>query len=442
MGLGFQLTGRYEGKKGLLARAASPERFLKSVRRGFDESDWPHPVTTTLGQDDEGTPALWVQLHPAAEPLEIIAGPGEGQFTATARTSTVGPGYHVHLCEALRQIAADAGATFDPPASHDEDGGDETHYFHSRDRDACAWEFLRWLRAVGKLALEHPDSQLAISMPLEIGFKGDGLLVTPMGPRTLDWARATAADPQAGVDLFPWYDFGVNAAARLGYALHQMWCNVRWAAALTEDDQRTQLDVLANLEAAYREDPTLNYPWREWLELFDLTDPRHALAADVRRLADRAHTASRQSPIGYRRRPVVRRHPGGWSIRIPGHFVEAHDENDGHWRAFDEARTVHLSTYVCDRSRARTAQQVLDNGPPFEAAPLRRLNHRDGDVVARGVLRRYTDEGTNEERLQVQGLSAVTGRMALITIDFAEETDVDWAIELWKSVRNSNEKDE
>lgn len=437
MGLGFQLRGRC-GRKGLLSRVPTPERLLKDFRRAFDDCDWPHPMRTSLGRTREDLPALWVQLHPAAEPLEIEAGPDEGTFTATGATSTVGPGYHIHVCETLRQVAAEIGATFDPPVERSDGGGDETGYFHTRDRDACVWEFLRWLRAVARLPLEEPmedANQLAISMPLDYGFDADAPVITPMGPRTLDWARAVAEDPEAGVDLFPWYAPGVNARARLGYALHLMWCGVRWSPALTEEDRSMQIDVLENLEAAYREDPTLNYPWREWRELMTLADRENALGDDVRRRA--ARVPAGRGLIGYRRRPVTRRHAGGWSLKVPGHFVETSDDEET-WRAYDETRAVHFSSYVSNRragGRPPTGEQILEDAPRFDEAPLRRLSHREANLVARGVLRRYVDED-GEARLQVQGISAVTGRMALTTVDFADERDVEWAIGVWKSVSN------
>ena len=57
---------------------------------------------------------LDVTFHPAAEPVEFRLDEGEG-LTASAKTSTVGPGYHAMLVELMETIGPAAG--IDPNAS-------------------------------------------------------------------------------------------------------------------------------------------------------------------------------------------------------------------------------------------------------------------------------------------------------------------------------------
>ena len=88
------------------------------------------------------------------------------------------------------------------------DAGDETGYFHTGDHRALEEEFLRWLRGVAKIVTEGlaEDYQwLMISMAIGHHYHHHGPLVTPMGPRGLDWLEAVAEDPARGIDLFPWW---------------------------------------------------------------------------------------------------------------------------------------------------------------------------------------------------------------------------------------------
>ena len=60
-----------------------------------------------------------MSLHPAAEEMEITA-TGQGRTAATAKTSTVGPGYHIYLCDLLKTLGDAVGIDWDGP---DEDKG-------------------------------------------------------------------------------------------------------------------------------------------------------------------------------------------------------------------------------------------------------------------------------------------------------------------------------
>src|SRR5262245_9487992 len=86
----------------LSRQARSADALLREFEKWIlDDCAELRPATSVGSQDDK--PTLFCRLHPAAEDLELsIVGPTE--FTASANTSTVGPGYHVFVCDMLHRL--------------------------------------------------------------------------------------------------------------------------------------------------------------------------------------------------------------------------------------------------------------------------------------------------------------------------------------------------
>src|SRR5829696_7810048 len=76
-------------------------------------------------RDNEEKPVLLVVLHPASPPAEVRLG-ASGRLRVSAATTPTGPGYHIHLCDLLRQMAADFGFRWIA-----DDSTDPTGYFAS-----------------------------------------------------------------------------------------------------------------------------------------------------------------------------------------------------------------------------------------------------------------------------------------------------------------------
>src|SRR5262249_26333323 len=106
MGVGLYLNGHYPSP----AKTKEPIRDgLNSIATWFDEEIdgdefWGYFLTRCRhGQTYDGKPALFVTIHPAGEDVEFIV-PEPGQVTVSAKTSTVGPGYHTALCQLLHRF--------------------------------------------------------------------------------------------------------------------------------------------------------------------------------------------------------------------------------------------------------------------------------------------------------------------------------------------------
>src|SRR6516164_8296217 len=182
MGVGFHLTANYP----ISEAGQSAEDWLLQVAAWLEADEAEPLVLCRAVRCEKGEAALFVQVHPCAEEIELCV-PEPGRLIASAKTSTVGPGYHIYLCDRLRELGRHFGVTWDEP--NDAEGtGDETGYFFVSDANAVRQEMLRWL---GALAHVVTDEQFAeeshvrmVSMPLGYTYPEHHGVLTPLGPRS------------------------------------------------------------------------------------------------------------------------------------------------------------------------------------------------------------------------------------------------------------------
>jgi hypothetical protein len=436
MGVGLYLTGRYR------AAADDTEAWLDRVRSWLEERAGEPLEKVRLGRDGGDNPAVVATLHPCAEDLEItVLGPG--RVVATGKTSGAGPGYHVYLCDLLHRLGEDLAITWEAPDPGSGEGG-EAGYFHTGDARALEEDFLQWLHEVVVIVIEGLENDyqwLMISMAIGHHYRHHGPLVTPMGPRDLDWLRAVAEDPRRGIDLFPWWTPGVGAPFYLGRALARMWRDVRWRAPLTEDEGRLLMDVHLDLARAHRLDPSLDYPWREWRELMESIEAHFGyvemagdeIETEVRRRAAEMTAGASSPPIGYRRRPVRVDLTDGWSIEVPGEMSEAWDE-EGLWTARDTQRGIFFKSYGLSKGDGSkpAVPEILD-GLPLPDGP--RLEHRKEGMVGRAVLTSF--EGDDGVTWRLTGHTAIEGGLTVCHVVFRDPDERDWAVATWRSLEHA-----
>jgi hypothetical protein len=434
MGVELHLTGHYGAGDGW---GPSPEDWLADV------ADWLRHnagepfrgVSDVSPQDGSGVEAvLQFSLHPAAPDVQLVV-PESGTLVVSAKTSTAGPGYHIYLCNLLRQLGADLDLTWD--AVEEDDSGDETGYFHSGDPEGVVAAMLRWLQSMAALVHENLRGGeyrwLMVSLGASHRFEQFGPVTTPLGPRTAEWFAAVARDSRRGVDLFPWWHEDVNAAFYLGRALCQMWQEVRWRKPLLEEETKLLRAVHSDLVRAHDLDPTLAYPWREWQELIGYLgdgDLGPSLEGVVGKVASRARDILADRLIGYRRRPVRVTLAGGWSIEVPGDMAEEWDK--GTWSAWDGQRTVWCTTFTFQRRAGGepSAEETLE-GMKLEAGE--RFEHRGDKIIGRAVLGPHEEDGRKLWRLSAR--SAIAGSAVLCNVFFNDIADRDWAIQTWRSLQ-------
>lgn len=376
--------------------------------------------------DADGRPALQVVLHPTAEAVEFVAWDPR-TLVVSAKTSSVGPGYHIYLCELLQKLGSALGVAWDPPDA-ERASGDDTGFFHSGDRGAVSGAMLEWLQSSAKRALEILDrgyDGLGLSMPADSQFQHEMAISTVMGPRDRAWLERVAEDPCHGVDVFPWWDEGLGATYLLGRATCQMWTDVRWREPMSADEKNLLRQVIRLLGQAYRLDPNLQYPTREWREILGLLgieDP------SVDEAEQRRPVPPDAPKIGYRRLPVRAQLAEEWTITVPGSFATRYEE-DGRWTAFESGRSVSV---LCQASKAQDGspapvEELLQGVREIEGDPL---DFRGERVVG---LARIVPSPEGEGWL-LTGACAVPGSVAMCSISFRDEARRPWAVATWQSL--------
>lgn len=385
----------------LRARSDQPEP-LAAIERYID-AHFKHIVERSVRDERQ----LLMRLHPAAEDIEFTL--EGGVVLASAKTSTVGPGYHAFVCDVLREL--EDHLRLEWTAEGDE--GDETGYFESDDRDALEAEMLSWLQGLCNLLAERiaeGATGFLISLPTDNVFDFDEAIATPMGPRDLAWIEAVRKDPRKGIDVFPWWEPGMGAEYARGRALTRMWTEVRWREPVNEAEQDLLEDIDADLSEA--SDSSLDLPWAEWAEiarLLEQDDPTSGRAEGLR------------PTIGYRRRPVRTSLPGGWTIRIPGEMSTEVDEQ-GTFSAYTPGRTIWMSSFRIGNpetptlTAAQTLPRRTPDGQPIELPELA------ADHAYRASIG-TTSEGDPRLTLEI----ALPHRIAVFTFVLDDEEDLDWA---------------
>src|SRR5205085_11160621 len=115
----------------------------------------------------------------AAEDVELWLGP-QGDLLVSATTTSVGPGYHIFLCDVLHKLGEQFEIRWEDSG---EEFLDETGYFHSGNRDEPVGEMLAWLRALASSFLDGTlendgHSAILLCMPLDSGFQWDAAAIT------------------------------------------------------------------------------------------------------------------------------------------------------------------------------------------------------------------------------------------------------------------------
>lgn len=424
MGLGLYLLGR------LRAPWKDPQEGLRDFAAWFGQSCPETLIGAGLGTAAEGAPALYLRLHPSAEDVQVVALNPE-RVMVTAKTSPSGPGYHRYLCRLLQDLGSAKGVVWDAPDAK-AGTGDETGFFYDGIAAAVDDEVLAWLKNValrvqGMLGDDY--AQIMISLPPDHQFDYDGVVATPLGPRDREWLEATAAHPEHGKDVFPWWQDGVGADFHLGWALARMWTEVCWRPPAHDKETNLLRGVADRLAKARRLDPSLPFPWAEWNEILaylETSDPE---------VGRRAGTTPPR--IGYRRRPVYVDVMGGWKIRIPGSMWEEFDEDGSTWSAWEPGRTVWFSSLEFQPKEGlgpKTPAGVLDT---LKSGEGERLDFTDGDVAGRAFIRRQ--EEAERKLWHLEGKVAKMRQVALCNIYYENAADRDWAVETWKSVRNPSD---
>lgn len=390
-------------------------------------------------RDANEKPVLFVALHPSSPPVEIRLG-ATGKIRVAAVTTPTGPGYHQYLTDVLRQLANDFGFNWVV-----DDCSDPTGFFASRHRTSLEQCFLRWL---GSACGNNPTN---IGLSADHGFAYPAEVLTPLGPRTREWAAAVAAEPHRGGDFFGWWEPNLCPSFYRNRALARLWCDFVWRPPLTEYEGELADQIANDLATAFKMNPAAELPWAEWLELlstiqaddegFCVTPNDRVLSVELWKRAGPIPSSTGESlsadktvPMGYRRYPIRVTLDGGWSLEVPGEFAQEWD-SQRNWTAWNRTRTIWFRRVGFSKpgGGSPTAAEALDLGwrslPEGEAVS----STGSAEVRTAAVFGAFEEGGRILWRLS--GMAGGPGQLAVCHIYIEEESDRDWAIHIWQSLR-------
>jgi uncharacterized cupin superfamily protein len=441
MGIGFCLQGRRRDPGGLIERwlreapegeRAGPVRKLAGDMAEFlREAAGDHYLGHHVEEQEPGVFAIQLRMHSAGDPLEIVV-TERGEFQASAKTSAVGPGFHIRAVEIVRRVAERFAIDFGP-FGQPEDHFDETGFFDSGDREAVLRHFTRFAAQMGSALGHHLANgaeRLRLNMPVGVDF-AMGTIQTPLGPRDAAWARDLAEGAQPIDTLYPWAGTEEDARCWRGHALAAMWTEVRWRIPIDDEETALLSRIDQWLERAHQMDPGMELPWHEWEEILGYLNRRSRFAA---RIAEMTAEPPEGPRIGYRRQPV-RRHIGeGWSLIHDGAMIERYDER-GNILLADAASSIHVTLLMTKGDgqrewvRQTAAQAAMQEG-------LGTVEVEGDGCFGSGVGGRLvTDEDDGRRAWQMTLAFAGGGKGVLVlTLTCDEELGEAWATKVLKTV--------
>jgi len=427
MSLGLYLKGLFAQKEGISAPRIFDRAMLEDFEKwlsnvAFEELEW-----SQWTEDDEGNPCLMMQLHPGAEPM-MLSNCEDGALLIAAATSSAGPGYHIFVCDLIRKMGQVFGlewVTDDAVEYYDETG-----YFETGDKARLYEEFATWIGALTARVqeLSRDGAKFHLAMPFD-GHQFDVAepILTQLGPRTMTWLESVAEQPARGQDIFPWWEDGHGAEYHLGRAVCYMWNAVRWRDPLTEGEAELLECVLGHLDSAYNLDPDLKYPWAEWYEIITYLGTQYELNDLVEEKA--AECCEEHVSLGYRRRDVRKNLGGGWSVVIPGDFVEELEEGQT-FLAFDQTRNVRVTCMSASDTSGNSldATEILKKIKVYDDP----LKYEQGAVLGRAYFETVTEP--ESAFWMLRGVTAASGTFTQVTVCFESEDERQWAIDTWRSL--------
>ncbi len=427
---------------GGLVDGSRADGWLTRVQ-GFLHAGWTETVIdSAITVDEAHHRTLAFRLHPAAPDVQLVAvGPRSVELRAV--TSSVGPGYHAHLCDLARALAAELGVAWDR-----EGDADPTGFFWSGDVSALDLAVLEDLRATARWLLTAPPPP-AGSAPALLGldsthrFEVPGAVHTPLGPRTTSWLAQAAEQPEAARDVFAWWEPGFGPRYELGRALAEMWLLVRWRPPISGEERALLVDIDRRLRIAHEREPSLELPWREWAEL------RRWIGASAP--LPRPASIPDRPPIGYRRHPVRVTLAGGWSIVIHGSLAETW-EGTGALVVTDGARTLRLVTEPSAVPGAAAWREARSEAPePDSRDTLPESEpHPERDTLVvpafafpatltpplTGHFQRRAGGPEEEVSFEVDGVVTGDGARAIVELAYSRPDDEAWALAMLASLRH------
>lgn len=429
MGLGIYING--EINVGRLFKGTPPEeKVLKDIEKFFRNHG--NDILKKLVWVDRGPMELRIGLHPAEEPIEFSI--SENGIICSAKTNSAGPGYHGYLVDLLKTCGEKLNIRWDWAKDSDEDG-DQTGYYQDRDYQGLQWEMASWLKNMAGFLVKEELKNIKICMPTDYYVEGDYFAMSPLGFWSREWFESVLESSKEGLFeygsvFFPWWARETDANFYINTAKTLMWIECPWHEPTSEDEIKLYRIICELLEKAYQLDQEMDYPWDEWVELLTLLGE----TKKAKQIKELASPGKHEFKIGFKRLPMRLKLTGNWNITLPGYFYNDLEDNGETVVYWYKGKTVWGSSLqVQDKEDVPApAGKLLDDFFAGEKeADFTEVITIDNEALKGKAGISYSEEGY----WVLNGDSAVDGSVAIVTICYDDESDRDWAVETWKTVR-------
>ncbi len=419
MGLGLN-TSAVIRRCGLLLRRPSRAEIWRGILEAVKSCSDDEILSRAISWA-EHEHMLLVFLHPTAEALEFTWEP-TGRISVSVKTSTTGPGFHAFCVQLLDRVAENCGLQWSWG------DGDEAAFVERRDFSALQIEMARFVRTMANSLLDadrESMSALLLNWPIEAPTPLESAFtITPTGKWSKRWWESAAvADGtdllSVGREFYPWWDHDRDASfyRNLGCAL--LWSSVAWHPPLDAEEQQTSELALDACRHAQSLDPDVPVPEAELCEL----------EAMLNQHPDDAQPPSVEG-IGFYRHPMRFSTTGRWIIVLPGYFYQRF-EDDGELIVFwHGARRVSLSSLSWSGG-AGTIEDVLCS-EWTEGRDTELVIPTDESLKGRATTSLVSEEG--DEYWQLRGKVMAHENLCIITIDYRNQQDRQWAVDTYQSL--------
>ncbi|MBL0740695.1 hypothetical protein [Chryseolinea lacunae] len=367
--------------------------------------------------------SLHVTVHPCEETVafELV----DNNLICSARTNSVGPGYHAYLVELVEKLGTVLGIEWNWNFQDDEEHySDETDYYNHRNFKQLQFEMLKWLRALANsLIVESNSEQFMLTMPLGYPrMKRSFFAASPMRIWTRELFKKIAESEiedleWAAQEFFIWWNRKDDEQfyKKTGIALLNVECPWHYP---TDDLEKKVLYIIDNtFERSKQLNPQLDLPLKDW--------------DTVKKFLNEEETDIPDTEFGYKKHLMTFDLPGKWMIDLPGNIYHTVDDSSEVY--YDHERTVRCICYTRndDKSDAEYADGFFSNKNDYEVEYLASATN----IAGNAVLYYSIDKETQQEYWILQGVKVKGGKFAFSTISYPSEEHKKWAIDAWNSIR-------
>lgn len=367
--------------------------------------------------------SLYVTLHPCEETVSFEY--ANDSLICSAKTNSVGPGYHAYLVELVEKIGMDLHIQWTWNLEEGEEYYlDETDYYRHRDFKQLQFEMLKWLKALAKSFTEEgKNEQCMFTMPLGYPrMKRNYFAVSPLGIWTRESFKKIAESEVhdlewAGQAFFIWWNKKDDAQLykKTGIALLNVECP--WHYPADDKEKKLLSNIDSCFEIAKKLDPEIDLPFTDW--------------GTVRNFLNEEDADIPETEFGYKKGLMAFDLPGKWLIDLPGNFYYTVDESSEVY--YDHERTVRSICYT--RNDDKNDQEYADGFLKDKDNAGAEFLTSGSDIAGKAIVYYSIDKELEQEYWILQGVKVKGDKFVFSTICYPSDDYKQWAIDTWNSIR-------